>query len=196
MEPDAGPVYVILGGTGGIGSELTRTLAADGARLFIGGRDEAKLRELADETGARSISLDATRSGEVEAIFAATVEEYGRIDGAANLVGSFMLKPAHLTTDEELAQTLSLNLTTTYSTVRSSARHMPDGVSVVLLSSVAALVGLANHEAIAAAKGAVQTLAFASASSYAARGLRFNVATHGLTQPAMPSRVTRNDAAR
>ena len=45
------------------------------------------------------------------------------------------------------------NLTTAFNTVKASARHMPDGGSVVLLSSVAARAGLANHEAVAAAKG-------------------------------------------
>ncbi|MGI8650626.1 MAG: SDR family NAD(P)-dependent oxidoreductase, partial [Rubrobacter sp.] len=38
--------YVILGATGGIGSELSRRLAAKGAKLILGGRDEAKLDAL------------------------------------------------------------------------------------------------------------------------------------------------------
>jgi len=196
MEDNGSPVYVVLGATGGIGSQLCHTLAQDGARLYIGAREEGRLRELADRTGARFVSLDATRSGEVEAVFAAAAEEYGRVDGAANLVGSFMLKPAHLTTDEELTETLTLNLNTAFSTVRAAARHMPDGGSVVLMSSVAARVGLANHEAIAAAKGAVASLALSAASTYVGRGLRFNVVSPGLTQTPLTERVTRSDSAR
>lgn len=196
MTDSGPPVYVVLGATGGIGSELCRKLAEDGARLFMGARNEGRLRKLAAENGGSFISLEATRSGEVEALFAAAVEEHGRVDGAANCVGSFMLKPAHLTTDEELAETIALNLNTAFSTVRAAARHMPDGGSVVLLSSVAARVGLANHEAIAAAKGAVASLALSAASTYVSRGLRFNIVSPGLTQTPLSERVTRSDAAR
>jgi NAD(P)-dependent dehydrogenase (short-subunit alcohol dehydrogenase family) len=196
MRGNGRRVYVVLGATGGIGSELCRKLAGDGAQLFLGARDEGRLKALAAEIGASYVSLDATRSGEVESVFAAAVEDHGRIDGAVNLVGSFMLKPAHLTTDAELAETIALNLNTAFSTVRAAARHMPDGGSVVLLSSVAAHVGLANHEAIAAAKGAVASLALSAASTYVSRGLRFNVVTPGLTQTPLTERVTRSETAR
>lgn len=196
MRGNGARVYVVLGATGGIGSELCRKLAGDGARLFLGARDEGRLKALAAEIGASYVSLDATRGGEVESVFAAAVEEHGRIDGAVNLVGSFMLKPAHLTTDAELAETIALNLNTAFSTVRAAARHMPDGGSVVLLSSVAARMGLANHEAIASAKGAVASLALSAASTYVSRGLRFNVVAPGLTQTPLTERVTRSETAR
>jgi NAD(P)-dependent dehydrogenase (short-subunit alcohol dehydrogenase family) len=73
---------------------------------------------------------------------------------------------------------------------------MPDGGSVVLLSSVAARVGLANHEAISAAKGAVTGLALAAAATYLPRKLRFNVVAPGLVQTPMTEGITRSDAAR
>ena len=81
----------------------------------------------------------------MDRVFRTAVEEYGRIDGATNCVGSFMLKPAHLTKDEEWAETMSLNLGTAFWTVKAAANHMPSRGSVVLLSSVAAPVGFANH---------------------------------------------------
>lgn len=190
------PVYVVLGATGGIGSELCRRLSESGARIVAGARDEEKLASLEKECGAVTSVLDATKTKEVDALFEKAVEELGRVDGAANCVGSFMLKPAHLTTENEFAETLSLNLNTAFGTVKAAAKHMPDGGSVVLISSVAARVGLANHEAVAAAKGAVIGLTLASAASYVSRGLRFNAVAPGLIQTQMTANVTRSDTAR
>ena len=190
------PVHIILGATGGIGSVLCRRLSESGAKLVIGARDQEKLNNLADEIDAHPVSLDATKTDVVDRLFGETIEEYGRIDGAANCVGSFMMKPAHLTTDEELSETLTLNLNTAFGTVKAAANHMKDGGSVVLLSSVAARVGLANHEAIAAAKGAVTGLGLAAAASYVARGLRVNIVAPGLTETPMTEKVTASDTAR
>lgn len=190
------PVYVVLGATGGIGSALCRRLSEKGARIVAGARDEAKLEKLSEQTGARTVSLDATQTAEVNRLFATTVEEHGRVDGAANCVGSFMLKPAHRTTDEELSETLALNLNTAFGTVKATAEHMPEGGSVVLMSSVAARIGLANHEAIAAAKAAVTGLGLSAAATYLPRGLRFNMVAPGLVQTPMTERITASDAAR
>lgn len=196
MDNGQQPVYVVLGATGGIGGELCRRLSESGAKLVLGARDEEKLESLADGIDAHTVSLDATKTDEVDSLFEEAVEEYGRVDGAANCVGSFMMKPAHLTTDEELSEPMALNLNTAFGTVKAAANHMPEGGSVVLLSSVAARVGLANHEAIAAAKGAVTGLALAAAASYVARGLRFNIVAPGLTQTPMTEKVTASETAR
>lgn len=190
------PVYIILGATGGIGSELCRRLSKTGAQLVLGAQDEEKLNNLADELDAHPISLDATKTSEVDRLFTEAIEEYGPVDGVANCVGSFMMKPAHLTSDEELDETLDMNLKTAFGTVKAAANHMKDGGSVVLLSSVAARVGLANHEAIAAAKGAVTGLGLAAAASYVARGLRINIVAPGLTETPMTEKVTASDTAR
>lgn len=187
--------FVILGATGGIGSELCRRLARDGAMPILAARDEGRLKELADELDAPHHVVDATDGGAVNDLFS-TASESGPIAGAVNCVGSFLLKPAHMTTDEEFSLQISQNLTTAFNTVRAAARHMPGGGSVVLLSSVAARIGLANHEAIAAAKAGVAGLALSAATSYVGRGLRFNVVSPGLVQTRMTENITRSETAR
>lgn len=187
--------FIILGATGGIGSALCRRLARDGATPILAARDEGRLKELAEELDAPYHVVDATDGGAVNDLFSAAAES-GPIAGAANCVGSFLLKPAHMTTDEEFSLQISQNLTTAFNTVRAAAKRMPEGGSVVLLSSVAARVGLANHEAIAAAKAGVAGLALSAATSYVGRGLRFNVVSPGLVQTRMTQNVTRSETAR
>ena len=190
------PTHIILGATGGIGTDLCRRLSASGANLVLAARDEGKLKKLADELGVDHQSLDATKGDDVDALFEDVADVHGPISGAANCVGSFLIKPAHLTSDAEFAATIAQNLTTAFNVVRGAARHMPDGGSVVLLSSVAARVGLSNHEAIAAAKAGVAGLAISAAASYAGRGLRFNIVAPGLVETQMTANVTRSATAR
>lgn len=173
-NPNTDPVYVILGATGGIGSEVCRRLAAKGARLVIGARGEDRLRDLAAQLDAQAFSLDATQAELVDQCLARAVEMYGRVDGVANCVGSLLLKPAHLTSDDEWAATLATNLTSAFYTVRYAARAMmKTGGSIVLSSSVAARVGMSNHEAIAASKAGVAGLVLSAAATYSARGIRY-----------------------
>jgi NAD(P)-dependent dehydrogenase (short-subunit alcohol dehydrogenase family) len=92
---------LIQGAAGGIGGALARRLAGQGATLLLAGRDASRLEALAVETVGTPIVLDATKPAEVEAAAAKAVEAHGRLDGLANCVGSILLKPAHLTSDEE-----------------------------------------------------------------------------------------------
>lgn len=95
----------------------------------------------------------------------------------------------------EWRQTLSANLDTAFATVRAgSAAMMRSGGSIVLMSTAAASVGLANHEAIAAAKSGVEGLALSAAASYARRGIRVNVVAPGLVRTPLSEALTRSEA--
>lgn len=193
---DGTRAYLILGASGGIGSALARRLAG-GARLALAGRTGERVGALATELGASSHVVDARDLDDVSRVVDQAVAEHGQLDGVVNCVGSLLLKPAHLTRPEEWADTVSVNLSSAFATVRAGARAMMDrGGSVVLVSSAAAEVGLANHEAIAAAKGGVAALARAAAATYAASNIRVNAVAPGLVETPLTERITRSPAAR
>ena len=187
--------YVILGAYGGIGSALARMLTAQGHRLLLAGRNLDRLTALASELGARQALADATSSASIEAAIAEGAHHFGDLHGVANCFGSLLLKPAHVTTDDELDSVLAINLKSAFSTVRGAAKAIPGAGSVVLVSSAAARIGLVNHEAIAAAKAGIQGLALAAAASYAKRGLRFNCVAPGLTDTPLTARIVKSEAA-
>jgi NAD(P)-dependent dehydrogenase (short-subunit alcohol dehydrogenase family) len=186
---------LILGAAGGIGSALARRLASAGTRLVLAGRDAARLEALAAETGGMPAAADATKPSEVEAAAAKAVEVFGRLDGLANCAGSILLKPAHLTSEEEWDAVMAANLKSAYAAVRAAARAMTAGGSVVLVSSAAARLGLANHEAIAAAKAGVIGLTLSAAATYAPKGVRVNAVAPGLVRTPMTARITGNETA-
>jgi 3-oxoacyl-[acyl-carrier protein] reductase len=193
----ASGVFMVVGGTSGIGAEVARKLVAQGSIVTITGRNSGRLAEMAAETGVDTLSLEARESTAVEAAVEAVRAKHGRLDGIVNCAGSILLKPAHLTTDAEFAETLSLNLNTAFHVLRAAARVMmrqPAGGSIVLCSSVAARRGLVNHEPIAAAKAGVEGLALAAAASYARYKVRVNCVAPGLTRTGMSQGLTQNES--
>ena len=196
---DAGdsPVYVILGASGGIGSNVCKRLAEQGAQLVMGARTEEPLKRLASELGGDAYPLDATQYDDVQAIVTHATDTYGRLDGLVNCVGSILIKPAHLTSVEEFETTIALNLHSAFYAVKASARAMmKKGGSIVLSASAVAQTGLTNHEAISAAKAGVIGLTKAAAATYANRGIRVNAVAPGLVQTPLTQRITANEAGR
>ena len=187
---------LILGGSGGIGSAVARLLVAGGGSVFLAGRDAAKLAAVGSELGMPSAAVDATDPDAIDACADAAVAALGGLTGIANCVGSILLKPAHSTSTTEWLATLATNLTSGFGCVRAAGRLMKaDGGSVVLVSSAAARIGLANHEAIAAAKAGLEGLARSAAATYARQRIRFNVVAPGLVRTPLTRGLVANELA-
>lgn len=191
-------VQLIIGATGAVGRATARRLAERGETLVLAGRDASATAALAEELGrtgahVHARSVDARDLGAVGELVEAVVADHGHLDGVANLAGSLLLKPAHLTTGEEWAETIATNLTSAFAVVRAAAPAMRrSGGAIVLVSSAAAQTGIANHEAIAAAKAGVIGLARSAAATYGARGVRVNVVAPGLVASTMTEKLVAN----
>ena len=194
-KDSSNPVYIVVGGAGGIGSEVCRRLSEKKARVVAASRDQQKLTNLTADLGVDHIVLDATISEQVKQCVDQIAERYCRIDGVVNCVGSLLLKPAHLTNDKEWDATIMNNLHSAFYILRSAARAMmkSGGGSIVLISSAAARVGMANHEAISAAKAGNIGLALSAAATYASKNIRVNVISPGLVRTPLTAGLTTNE---
>jgi short-subunit dehydrogenase len=189
---------LVLGATGAIGGETVRLLRLRGDQVLCAGRDQTRLAALGAELDVPTCVVDATDAAAVDAAVQDAVTRFGRLDGVVNAVGSLLLKPAHHTRDDEWAQTLLTHATSSFYLLRAAVRVMQaqeGGGSVVLVSSAAARIGLANHEAIAAAKGAIEGLVRSAAATYAARQIRVNAVAPGLVRSKLTERIVNNDKA-
>ena len=182
----------LIGATGGIGSATARRLRPH-AELVLAGRNEDKLKALAEELSSPYVVVNAA---DFDALDRA-VQAHMPFGAIVNCAGSLLLKPAHLTTEREYRDTVDLSLTTAFATVRSGAKAMMStGGSIVLCATAAARAGFANHEAIAAAKGGVMALTLSAAASYGSRNIRVNCVAPGLVETPLTARITGNEAAR
>lgn len=190
MPENGKQTFVVLGGSGSVGSALVRHLSEGGANVVIGVRDTDKAATLSEETGCDVHSVKADNPDEIEACVKAASDKFGSLNGVANCIGSVLLKPAHLTTDVEWHDTITTNLTSSFSLVRAASKAMrSSGGSIVLVSSAAAQIGLANHEAIAAAKAGIIGLTLSAAATYSNRGIRINAVAPGLVKSEMTRKM-------
>lgn len=189
-------VHLIIAGAGTIGSHVARRIVEAGGKVAVSSRDESRAAALASDLGGKSIALDATDLSAMEAAVKDVAAWGGRLDGIVNCAGSILLKPAHLTTADEFNQTVQTNLVTAFNTVRAATPALRKaGGSIVLLGTAAAEIGLANHEAIAAAKAGVVGLMRSAAATYAANGIRINVVAPGLVDTPLAEKITSNEMA-
>jgi NAD(P)-dependent dehydrogenase (short-subunit alcohol dehydrogenase family) len=183
----------IIGATGTIGSALSRRLVKSGRSLLLLGRNLEKLELLGSELNQAFSVVDLHDSQGLEESLR---EHSGEIDGIVNCVGSLLLKPAHMTSDDEFREVIETNLFTAFATIRAGAKRLRGvGGSIVLFASAAAEIGIQNHEAIAAAKAGVIGLARSAAATYAADNIRINVVSPGLVRTEMTRRIWENSAS-
>jgi len=184
----------ILAPRSAIATALMAQLHERGAHIAAIGRDVAGL---AAPGAAWRTACDLTDFDAVASALAEAKKALGGLTGLVNCSGSILLKPAHLTSREDFDSTLNANLVTAFAVVRSAkAVFGRDAGSVVLVSSAAASFGMGNHEAIAAAKGAIEGLVRSAAATYASSGIRFNAVAPGLVETPLSASITAAPAAR
>jgi NAD(P)-dependent dehydrogenase (short-subunit alcohol dehydrogenase family) len=186
---------IIFGASGGIGQSLAGILKNQGFSTIGVSRTAEKLTNLSDKfdhTESCDYSFES-----VESVMQSSAEKLGQIQGVVNLCGSLLLKPAHLTSFNDFDSVLKANLYTSFAILRAATKILSakQGGSIVLCSSAAAQIGLANHEAIAAAKGALISLAKSAAATYASKNIRVNCVAPGLTKTPLTERITSSDTA-
>jgi 3-oxoacyl-[acyl-carrier protein] reductase len=189
--------YILIAASSDIGFETAKILKNQNKNIYITARNVEVLESLKAQLSCAGEVLDATDFSATEQVFKNATEAYGDINGdiqgAVCFAGSLSLKPAHLVSFDEYLNTIHASLTTAFSTVRAAGKYIKNGGSVVLISSAAAMQGLANHEAIAAAKGGIISLAKSAAATYSGQNIRFNVIAPGLTETKLTEKITSNE---
>jgi 3-oxoacyl-[acyl-carrier protein] reductase len=177
-------IALVTGSSRGIGAEIARLFAREGAKVALHGRDTAALAEVQREierAGGRAIQVvgDVTNFGEVEAARARVEEALGPIDVlVANAGGSFTMPgPLEETSEEGWRASVDGNLTATFLTIKSVLPGMKQrraGRIITMSSSAARRAHPRSPIPYSAAKAGVQMLTQHLAAQVGPYGIRVN----------------------
>jgi NAD(P)-dependent dehydrogenase (short-subunit alcohol dehydrogenase family) len=186
---------LITGASGGIGQALAGQLSAKGLRVCAVGRDADRLT-LVD--AALKIAADTTTpEGAAQAVQLCRDAWGAAPSMLAHCVGSTLIAPLHRTKTEAYRDVMRINLDSAVFMLQAWLAGLQGSTgSAVLVSSVVARTGVANHEAIAAAKGGVEALVRSAAATYAAQGVRINAVAPGMTETPMTQNMLKMPAMR
>ncbi|KAF5966673.1 D-arabinitol 2-dehydrogenase [Fusarium bulbicola] len=145
-----GKVYALTGGASGIGFATAKVLAKRGATVSIADIDPDAVSTATayfDEQGLEALvsRVDVSQRPQVEDWLDATVEKYGRLDGAANVAGIIGkhhgLRAVAELEDEEWHKIIAVNLTGTMYCLRAQLNRIVDGGSIVNVASIHGIKG-------------------------------------------------------
>lgn len=198
--PLAGKAVAVVGASSGIGADTARVLAADGAAVMLIARSEAALRDLAAELTAAGHEAayttgDVTRAGDVAAFVDATVERFGRLDGAVNLAAMTHGGRLDQVPEQEFDRIVAVNLKGTWLCLREQVRVMErqGHGAIVNTSSIGGLRGSSGFGAYQATKHGVIGLTRTAAHDFGPLGIRVNALAPGPVETAMLAQLRQNN---
>jgi NAD(P)-dependent dehydrogenase (short-subunit alcohol dehydrogenase family) len=190
--------YLLVGASSDIAINTAEKLLSKGKSVTLLARNSSRVSHL-EEMGASVFTGDALDFEIVTtALEAALNKGNGKISGVAHLVGSISISPPHALKLEDFDEVIRTNLSSAFLTLSLAGKIMlrNGGGRMVFTSSVAASLGLVNHEAIAAAKGGIEAMVRSAAATYAKRGIRVNAVAPGLTDTRLAEKILRSELIR
>ena len=182
-----GRVAVVLGASGekNFGSATARRLAAAGCKVVVAARRLEPLEALASEIGGLAVACDISDESQIENLFARAKEAYGRVDVAVNSCGTHAMGPIAELTREQITPTLELSFIGALLFFKHAAAAMPEGGSVMTISSLTARLPGAGYSVYAGARAGIDYTVKVAAIEYGAQGVRFNSIAAGLIETDM-----------
>jgi NAD(P)-dependent dehydrogenase (short-subunit alcohol dehydrogenase family) len=177
-------IAMITGASGGLASAVASKLADNRWHLALVTRDLNRLDLNPAVKDSCRIEADiSTAKGATEAIAQCQSEIGQAPDALINCAGSILMAAMHKTQEDPYRECMAANLDTSFFTLKAFVdgciKAKRAGVAV-RVSSVTARIGVSNHEAVAASKAAVESLARSAAATYSRNNIRINAVAPGL----------------
>ena len=183
-----GMTALVTGASGGIGSEIAKALAAQGARLAVSGSNADKLEVFRATLGGDHVALPCNLSdaAAVDALVPQAVEKLGKLDILVNNAGVTRDNLAMRMKDDEWDSVIRVNLEAAFRLMRAAAKPMMKArfgrmISVTSIVGVTGNPGQANY---AASKAGLIGMSKSMAQELASRGITVNCVAPGfITSP-------------
>ena len=160
----SGKVAIVTGASKGIGAEIARALAGEGASVVVNyanSRSDAdKVVSAITSTGGKAVAVqaDVSKASDVKNLFAQAIKAFGRLDVLVNNAGIYKFAPLEQITPEQFHAHFELNVLGPILTTQEAVRHFgPEGGSIVNISSIASTASLPGAGVYSASKAAVNS---------------------------------------
>ncbi|MGE3143113.1 MAG: SDR family NAD(P)-dependent oxidoreductase [Hyphomonadaceae bacterium] len=196
MGPFAGKVVLVTGASSGLGAAAARQFARGGGKVVVAARRRDKGEAVAQELGALGgeglfVQADITKRADLEALIAATLERFGRLDAAVNNAGVSgpIRTPIAEIEEEGWDEVMNTNLKAVWMCMKHEIPAMlkSDGGGAIV--NIASIYGTKpsdiGHAPYCASKFGVIGLSKSAAIDYAMQGVRVNVVSPGYAHSEM-----------
>ena len=191
---------LVTGATGGIGGAIAKALHAQGATVGISGRNEAKLKDLADELGSRVHVLPADLSSSEAAadLVSRATEAMGSIDILVNNAGLTRDGLSMRMKDDDWSDVIDVNMTSTFKLAQAAQRGMMKARfgRIINIASVVGVTGNPGQCNYVASKAGMIGWSKAMAAEVASRGITVNCVAPGFIATAMTDALNDDQKAK
>ena len=180
-----GKVALVTGASRGIGRAIAVRLGRDGAAVNYSGNQKAARETVAavEAASGRAVAVqaDVGKVGDIQRLFDAAFEHFGKLDILVNNAGVMFNKPVADVTEEEYDRIFAVNVKGTFFSCQQAAKRMADGGRIINFSSSTTAMMLPTYGTYVATKGAVEQLSHILAKELGSRGITVNVVSPGAT---------------
>ena len=183
-----GKVAVVTGASKGIGAGIAKALAREGAKVVVNyASDKAGAERVAAEitqAGGEALVVGGSvvKSAEVEALFAATKQHFGKVDVLVNNAGVYAFSPLEALSEEDIDRIFGVNVKGLLLATKAAVALFPaEGGSVINIGSTVSEMTPAMSSIYTGTKGAVDAITRTLAKELGPKKIRVNAVNPGLT---------------
>ncbi len=176
-----GKTALVTGGTSGIGLAAAKALAKEGAHVYITGRRGPELAAAVKEIGPNVTGTqgDVSKVKDLDRLFEQIKDEKGKLDILLANAGIAKYAALGSITEELYDSIFDINVKGVLFTVQKALPLMPEGASIILVSSVVGSKGLSSNSVYSATKAAIRSFARTWPTDLKSRRIRVNAISPG-----------------